>query len=192
MKEYALYKGDKFIAVGTISEIARQVGAKRETIAYYKTQAHRNKLAKRKNSKNSSILVEIDYEEKEEEYLKGLTTKICTSCDKRLPATKEYFHQTNSAYGDGLRNICKDCRNNQIKINRTKPKTSLQSLNVDFEIGKKYKVKAIYKGRIKDCFEGELIQITKDHITLKSKFGYHEFFKKIDFKIKEYSIHEVV
>ena len=41
-------------------------------------------------------------------------TKICTKCERELPATLEYFYYYNSEYkgkkyGDGLRYQCKDC-----------------------------------------------------------------------------------
>lgn len=43
MKEYALYKGDDLLAMGTVEEIAKQTGTKVGTIKYY-----RPRLAERK------------------------------------------------------------------------------------------------------------------------------------------------
>lgn len=34
-KEYALYKGDECLAIGTIDEIAKQQGVKKKTILFY-------------------------------------------------------------------------------------------------------------------------------------------------------------
>lgn len=64
MKEYALYKGDELLAMGTIEEIAKQIGVKRETIVFYKTPAYKNRL-KRRNTPydNQRFLIPIDDEE---------------------------------------------------------------------------------------------------------------------------------
>lgn len=65
MKEYALYKGENMLALGTIDEIAKKMGVKKETIAYYKTQAYQNRLRRRRNASNGNvrILVCLDDEE---------------------------------------------------------------------------------------------------------------------------------
>lgn len=61
MKEYALYKGERILAIGTIAYIARVMGVQRQTITYYRTQAYQNKL-KRRNAVNGNvrILVPLD------------------------------------------------------------------------------------------------------------------------------------
>lgn len=61
MREYALYKGEDLLAIGTIPEIAKEMGVKKETMTYYKTQAYRNRL-KRRNAENGNvrILVPLD------------------------------------------------------------------------------------------------------------------------------------
>ena len=56
MKEYALYKGENLLAIGTGEEIAKRMGVKKETIAFYKTPAYR----RRAKSKNVRILVPLD------------------------------------------------------------------------------------------------------------------------------------
>ena len=43
MKEYALYKGDEFIAIGTIKELAKMQGVKEETIRYYTSKVYRKR-----------------------------------------------------------------------------------------------------------------------------------------------------
>ena len=66
MKEYALYKGDELLAIGTIRGIAKKMGVKRETIAFYKTQAYKNRLKKlRASLDNRRILIPIDDGEEE-------------------------------------------------------------------------------------------------------------------------------
>jgi len=64
MKEYALYKGENILAIGTIPFIARTLGVQRETITYYRTQAYKNRLKRRNALKgNVRILVELNDEE---------------------------------------------------------------------------------------------------------------------------------
>lgn len=55
-KEYALYKGEEMLAIGTIAYIARVTGVQRRTISYYKTQAYQNRL-KRRNALNGNARV---------------------------------------------------------------------------------------------------------------------------------------
>lgn len=62
MKEYALYKGENILAIGTISEIAKKMGVKRDTIAYYKTQAYQNRL-KRRNALNGNVRMLVALED---------------------------------------------------------------------------------------------------------------------------------
>ena len=54
-KEYALYKGDKYLASGTMQEIADQLGVKKETIKFYKSKVYK----KRGNGKNRRELILI-------------------------------------------------------------------------------------------------------------------------------------
>ena len=61
MKEYALYKGEEILSIGTIKEIATELNVLPETVKYYETNAYKNKLSKRKKSKNTRILVCLDY-----------------------------------------------------------------------------------------------------------------------------------
>lgn len=66
MKEYALYKGDEILSMGTIHEIAKELGVKRDTIAYYKTQAYQNRL-KRRNSLNGNVRILIPLDDEGED-----------------------------------------------------------------------------------------------------------------------------
>ncbi len=64
MKEYALYKGENILALGTIDEIAKKMGVKKETIACYKTPSYKSRIRKRDaNGGNARILICLDDEE---------------------------------------------------------------------------------------------------------------------------------
>ena len=57
-KEYALYKGEEILAMGTIFEIALEMGVTVETIKDYGCNSYKKRLAKRKKQP-ARILVEI-------------------------------------------------------------------------------------------------------------------------------------
>lgn len=63
MKEYALYKGDDFITLGTIKEISKETGIKEATLKWYTYPTYKKRLEQRKSTKNSNILIEIEEEE---------------------------------------------------------------------------------------------------------------------------------
>ena len=44
-KEYALYKGDKLLAMGTKKEIAKQLGVKPSTIGFYSHPSYANRTS---------------------------------------------------------------------------------------------------------------------------------------------------
>lgn len=54
-KEYALYKGDELLAMGTAKELAKQFGVKVPTIHFYKSPAY----IKRTNDTKARRLIEI-------------------------------------------------------------------------------------------------------------------------------------
>lgn len=54
---YALYKGDEFIDLGTLEELAKKEGVKPHTIAYYQTEAYKRKA---KNNENRRVLIKIE------------------------------------------------------------------------------------------------------------------------------------
>ena len=53
-KEFALYKGEELLAMGTKREIAKQLGVSASTIGYYGTPVYA-----RRTSENGRRLVEI-------------------------------------------------------------------------------------------------------------------------------------
>lgn len=48
-KQYALYKGDKYLFGGTIKELAKYLGVKERTITYYKTPEYLRRIKGRDN-----------------------------------------------------------------------------------------------------------------------------------------------
>lgn len=57
MKEYALYKGEKCLAIGTIKEIATQMKIKIKTIYFYKSPTYKKRC---KGSFKRRTLIELD------------------------------------------------------------------------------------------------------------------------------------
>lgn len=73
MGDYALYKGDELLSIGTVEEIAKRMGIKKKTIAHYKTPTYLRKIASRKSGgENAMVLVGID----DEEMLKEIAREI--------------------------------------------------------------------------------------------------------------------
>lgn len=60
--DYALYKGEKILSIGTIEEIAKELGVRKETIYFYKSSAYKKRVNERKNKRNFRILIPIDEE----------------------------------------------------------------------------------------------------------------------------------
>lgn len=60
MKEYALYKGEECLHIGTAKEIAQAKGIKVESVRFMRTPAYERRLNRRKNSKNAMILFELE------------------------------------------------------------------------------------------------------------------------------------
>ena len=58
-REYALYKGEEVLSIGTIKEIANQLKVAESTIRFYKRPAY---IKRRENSKtgNYRILIPLD------------------------------------------------------------------------------------------------------------------------------------
>ncbi len=58
-KEYALYKGENLLMIGTIAEIAKAQGVKRSTILFYQTPAYLRRYEK-SHIGNYKVLVKLD------------------------------------------------------------------------------------------------------------------------------------
>ncbi|QPI66393.1 hypothetical protein IR194_07825 [Exiguobacterium sp. PBE] len=52
MKEYAVYKGDELLVIGTVDECAEKLGVQRNTILFYTYPTYQRRLKKRKASNN--------------------------------------------------------------------------------------------------------------------------------------------
>lgn len=61
-RQYALYKGDEFIADGTPREIARKTGKTFDSLMFYTTPAYRRRVEKAKGP----ILEMVDLEDGDE------------------------------------------------------------------------------------------------------------------------------
>lgn len=70
LPEYALYRGDEFIDLGTADELAKKMNVHRNTIKFYATKTHRERLEKR-NSNYNKCLIAIKIEEDEENEYKN-------------------------------------------------------------------------------------------------------------------------
>lgn len=44
-KEYALYKGEELLAMGTVEEIAQELGIQPKTVHYYSTPAYKRRTS---------------------------------------------------------------------------------------------------------------------------------------------------
>lgn len=61
-KEYALYKGENLLAIGTAQEIADEMNVKKETVLFYEKPAYKKRVSKREKGLrgNVRILVALD------------------------------------------------------------------------------------------------------------------------------------
>lgn len=57
LKEFALYKGDKLLSVGTVKEIAEETGLKPTTVRFYYYPAYEKRS---KNKANRKVLICLD------------------------------------------------------------------------------------------------------------------------------------
>lgn len=64
--EYALYKGDNFLDIGTIKELSERYDISVKTLRWYSTPCYKNKIKNKKNIK-SYVVVRIEDEEDEED-----------------------------------------------------------------------------------------------------------------------------
>lgn len=56
-KEYALYKGDTLLSIGTVAELAKRFGVKKDTIKFYGSKAYMKHRVK--DGSNRRILVAL-------------------------------------------------------------------------------------------------------------------------------------
>ena len=65
MTEYALYKGDELLHIGTAEEIAEKQGVKRETVTFYATNSYKERLKKR-GILDGNVLIAIKLEDEDD------------------------------------------------------------------------------------------------------------------------------
>lgn len=61
MKYYALYKGDKFLIVGTKKELAEYLGVKVKTISFYSSEVWKKR--RKYNFDNCYLVIEVEEDE---------------------------------------------------------------------------------------------------------------------------------
>jgi len=59
----AMYKGDDFLCIGTLDELAEFRGVQRETIYWYTMPTYHRRIAKRKNARNYITVEKLEEEE---------------------------------------------------------------------------------------------------------------------------------
>jgi len=60
-KEYALYKGDELIVVGTCSEIAEHQNVQKKTVWFWNSPAYKKRINSRKHTHgNFKVLISLD------------------------------------------------------------------------------------------------------------------------------------
>ncbi|MGG3800622.1 hypothetical protein [Metabacillus fastidiosus] len=65
LKEYAVYKGENLICMGTIKECAVYMGVLPATVKFYTTATYKRRIEKRKNPRNYIVVVNLDDETQE-------------------------------------------------------------------------------------------------------------------------------
>lgn len=57
--EYAMYKGEECLAIGTSNEICKQMNIKMQTFQYYRTNAYKDRINNRV-SRNARIIIKLE------------------------------------------------------------------------------------------------------------------------------------
>ena len=65
-KEYAVYKGENLVCIGTAKECAEEMNVLPETIKFYTTPTYQKRLAKRKKVSAAGYLTVTKLEDDEE------------------------------------------------------------------------------------------------------------------------------
>ena len=58
-QEYALYKGDEFICLGTAKEIAEKVNITPKTVQWMSTPAYKKRILSRSTYENAKIVIKL-------------------------------------------------------------------------------------------------------------------------------------
>lgn len=65
-REYAIYKGDEFIMIGTARECAERIGVKPDSIRFYSSPVYRRRMRE-----NGILALALDDEDEEKEQQNG-------------------------------------------------------------------------------------------------------------------------
>jgi hypothetical protein len=60
--EYAVYKGDSFICMGTVKECAEHMNVLPDTVKFYTTPSYEKRIEKRKKARNYITVIKLDDE----------------------------------------------------------------------------------------------------------------------------------
>jgi hypothetical protein len=60
--DYAVYKGEEIVCVGSLKECAERMGVKKETVKFYTTPTYRRRIAKRKRARNYITVIKLEEE----------------------------------------------------------------------------------------------------------------------------------
>jgi hypothetical protein len=63
MKDYAVYKGDELLCFGNVNECAKYLGVLPDTVRFYASAKYLNRVKKRKNASNYTIVIKIEDDE---------------------------------------------------------------------------------------------------------------------------------
>lgn len=61
--EYAVYKGDELLAIGTLEECAKQLNVTKEYIYWLTMPTAKRRIAKRKNPEKCKVAIRLDDED---------------------------------------------------------------------------------------------------------------------------------
>lgn len=59
LKEYALYKGDQFMTIGTVPELAKVAGVNVSSIRFYSSKSHMKRVVKSKTYATRHIVIPL-------------------------------------------------------------------------------------------------------------------------------------
>jgi hypothetical protein len=61
-KEYAVYKGDDLLCMGTAKDCSEYLGVQEKTVRFYLTPSYKNRVARRKKARNFITVIKLDEE----------------------------------------------------------------------------------------------------------------------------------
>lgn len=63
MTEFALYRGDELLCIGTAEECAERIGVKPDTVRYYASPCYNRRVAAREAEGSSGLVVAVRIDE---------------------------------------------------------------------------------------------------------------------------------